>query len=655
MAYVFIQSLLLASPVVCPGGEVPAEFPFSFVYDDIGYTQEMASFARRQESEKLDAQRTRVVTTWTHPDGKLRLVRREIHYRDFPAVESLLTFENVGREATGIVGGINALDYATQCPLQNGGPYRLHHTAGGAATHEDFKVSEIIIGKDKAAGMGGSFGRSSNSDLPFFRIDTGSGSVIVAVGWTGRWRAEVASPDDRTLRITAGLQKARFRLLPGESLRMPRLLMLTSSPDHCNSLFRLLIHQHYALPREGRPMQPIIFCNTCFIEGGSWLGDHNTADNQAAIVRELAPLGIEAVITDAGWMAGSQGQWHLGCGNWHARKDNYPEGIRPITKAAKEVGVQYGLWYEIESVIEGTDIFKNHPDWLIDIGARTIGDSHVALINFGDPQARKGVTEIVTRLMGENDLQVYRQDFGLLDPAPHWDSLDSPDRQGVAEIKYITGLYQYWEALQEAFPHALLEGCAAGGRRIDLETVMHFHMHQKTDYWFNNLVDQQSLWALSQYLPNHCIVAHLARLDDYSFHSTMASSLCVGWPVLNPAFSKNRAGVLVERYKKVRHLLTGEWYPLTGYSYDTDVWQAVQYHRPDLDEGIVLAFRRKDSPYRSLEVDLQGLVPDHRYRLHSDQRGELPGQSGQSLGHKYIIELNQAPASEMIHYKGVSE
>ena len=134
----------------------------------------------------------------------------------------------------------------------------------------------------------------------------------------------------------------------------------------------------------------------------------------------------------------------------------------------------------------------------------------------------------------------YRQDFNM-DPLPYWRFSDLPDRQGISEMKYIEGLYAYWDRIAAAWPDSIREECASGGHRMDLETVMRLHVHQKTDYWFDNDVDQAALWGASQYFPNNTMVAHLNRLDDYSFHSTLASSLCLGWIADVPGFDVARA------------------------------------------------------------------------------------------------------------------
>ena|GEM_PF-2959468 len=80
---------------------------------------------------------------------------------------------------------------------------------------------------------------------------------------------------------------------------------------------------------------------------------------------------------------------------------------------------------------------------------------------------------------------------------------------------------------------------------VDLETIMRLHIAQKTDFWFNDDVDQAALWGASEYIPDNCIVAHLNNLDEYSFRSAMASSLCLGWIADAPDFDF-KTGKLIE-------------------------------------------------------------------------------------------------------------
>ena len=87
--------------------------------------------------------------------------------------------------------------------------------------------------------------------------------------------------------------------------------------------------------RDAKPLLPTLFSNTCFTRGRGWLNECN-ASNQISLIKANAPLGLQAVITDAGWF---EGGWPAGAGNWTPRKDAYPGGMGPVAAAAKERGM----------------------------------------------------------------------------------------------------------------------------------------------------------------------------------------------------------------------------------------------------------------------------------------------------------------------------
>jgi hypothetical protein len=180
-------------------------------------------------------------------------------------------------------------------------------------------------------------------------------------------------------------------------------------------------------------------------------------------------------------------------------------------------------------------------------------------------------------------------------------------------------------------------------------------LHQKSDYWFDNEVDQASLWSLSQYLPNNLVTVPLTRLDDYSFRSTLAASLIPAWIADAPGFDRERARKLLDRYRAVRHLLVGAWYPLLPYSRSPRDWMAVQFHRPDLGEGMILLFRHAESPYRTVEVALRGLKAERNYALNFDNSGETQRLRGADLMSHFLLSLDARPGSELITYREIKE
>lgn len=623
---------------------VVSKYPFSFSYNGKSSNDLIDLWEQECFAKDIDADRRKYTYNWLDKDSGLKVQLEIIRYNDYPALDWILYFENIGQKDTYIIEDIKALDLTFQSPINSNIPYKLYKTNGSPANPTDFEAKTITMKGKSHESMNGGGGRSSNKDFPFFKIETGEGSYIIAVGWSGQWKADFECIDNYNLHATAGLEKTHFLLYPGEKVRSPRILVLFHSGDtfESNAKFRQLIYKHYTATRNGQKVLPILFCNTCFTRGGGWLNECN-AENQISLIKAYAPLGLEALITDAGWF---EGGWPDGAGNWNPRKDAYPEGMGPVAASAKEHGMVYGLWFEPERVVSGTWIHKNHPEWLL---TSTDGQQSTYLLNFALQEVQDYMFNIVKGFMELPGFRFYRQDFNM-DPLPYWQYNDAPDRQGITEIKYIEGLYAYWDRIVQTWPDSIREECASGGRRIDLETIMRMHIHQKTDYWFDNDVDQASIWGLSQYLPNNTFVAHLNRMDNYSFHSTFASSLCLGWIADASDFNAELGKKMLDLYLETRHLLIGAWYPLLPYSRDPMAWMASQYHRPDLQQGIILVFRHTESPYRTVEISLHDLDPKAKYSLIYTSSGEKISINGASLMTSFIITLNDRCSSELIIY-----
>lgn len=631
-------------------GVIPAAlsaYPFSFTYGGKSSDELLPTWSKESHSEKLDADRTKLITTWTDTSTGLKLTWEAVKFSDYPAAEWLLYVENTGKSDTPVISNLQAMDIGMKAPINPQTPYVFHYTNGAQSTPTDYEVSIKPLNNSGAQTLSGGGGRSSNKDFPFYKVETGDGSIIVAVGWSGQWASRIETVDNETLHMTAGLEKTNFILHPGERVRTPRILVLHWQGDtlDSNARFRELIYKHYSAPRDGKPSPPTPFCNTCFTRGGMWLNECN-AENQISLIKAYAKLGLEALMTDAGWFTGG---WPEGAGNWDARKDAYPQGMGPVAQAAKDNGMIYGLWFEPERVTSGTTAHREHPEWML--GAME-GAQGTYLLNFGLKDVQDYFFNIVKGYMDMPGFRVYRQDFNM-DPLPFWLFNDAPNRQGMTEMKYIEGLYAYWDRIRTTWPDAFMEECASGGRRIDLETITRMNGHQDSDYWFDYDVDQAQNWGVSQYLPNNLIVQHLHVLDDYSFHSTMASSLCLGWIADAPDFDTKRGKAILKRYRELRHLLVGAWYPLLPYTRNPKDWMASQYHRADLDEGLLIILRHNESPYSTVQVALHGLDKDAEYELRFDSTGKKLKKKGSDLMKYLDLTITEKRKSDLIHYRRI--
>lgn len=440
-----------------------SRYPFSFRYDGRDCDELLPDWRREPQSKETGEAWTRTVTIWTDRATGLRIEWHVKRFHDFPAVEWILYFANKGTRDTPIIENVQALNVAFDAPLKEDACYRLHRTNGAPSNPTDFEPTVVPLRPGSSGDLGGGGGRSSNRDFPFMKIETAEASLIVAVGWSGQWHSRIHCRADRKLHVTAGLERTHFRLHPGERVRSPRILLLRWPGDtlESNAQFRQLIYKHYCARRGDRRPLPTLYCNTCFTRGGHWLNECN-AQNQISLIRAYAPLRLEAVVTDAGWF---EGGWPGGAGNWTPRQDAYPNGIGPVALEAKRCGGTYGLWFEFERVMAGTWLHRNRPQWLL---KRREDPDNLFLLNLALPEARDYLLDIVKGFMDLPGFSTYRQDFNV-DPLPFWRHSDPPDRQGITEMKYIEGLYAYWDRIRQMCPDGLRIECSSGGRRIDLE------------------------------------------------------------------------------------------------------------------------------------------------------------------------------------------
>ena len=174
--------------------------------------------------EKLDKARTERTVVYTDPQTGLVIRCVAIEYHDFPTVEWTLHFKNPGQKATPILENIQALDM--RFARGHYGEFLLHHAVGSPCAVNDYQplASELLPKTEKRISAAG--GRPTNSDMSYFNLEVPTGSgVIVAVGWPGQWSSSWTRDEDVGLRIRAGQELTHLKLLPGEEIRTPLMVL----------------------------------------------------------------------------------------------------------------------------------------------------------------------------------------------------------------------------------------------------------------------------------------------------------------------------------------------------------------------------------------------------------------------------------------------
>ncbi len=616
---------------------------FSFIYGGAPSRAHLGQWPRQAHEESLDPERTRRVVTYRDPATGLEAELDAVVFRDFPAVEWVVHLKNTGATDTPMLESIQALDAVL--PVPTAGPPVLHWAKGAVASFDDFAPQETVLKPGARLRLQPGGGRSSSQVLPFFNVAGAHGGVVAAVGWSGEWAAEFAGDPRGQVSLKAGLARTHLVLHPGESIRTPRMLLLFYEGDRWRgqNLLRQFLLAHHRPRRAGQPLVAPITC-------GNWGGTRAAVhlDNIRTIIQQKLPIDYYWI--DAEWFG--QGGWPVNVGDWAVKKDLYPAGFKPLSDALRQSGRELMLWFEPERVFKNTPWYTAHRNWLLDIGQDSL------LLNLGNPDAWKFLTDFISAKVDEFGLGCYRQDFNM-DPLPYWQAADAPDRQGITEIRHVEGLYAFWDELRARHPDLILDNCASGGRRIDLETVGRATPFWRTDGPRDAIAHQCHTYGLLAWVPLSATSQDRAE-DDYEFRSSMCSALCLNWWVSGDApaeripanFPFAWARRTLDQYLKLRPFYYGDYYPLTGYSQARDVWMAYQLDRADLGQGLVVALRRPDSPYQSARFPLRGLEEKAAYQVTNLDTGERMTRSGAELVRDGLeVVLRARPGSGLLVYE----
>jgi len=577
--------------------------PFSFVYAEQTSGALLGEWKHQTQRTEGDG-RVRCVTTWTDAKTGLVVTATAVVFKDFPAVDWVLRFTNGGRADTPILQNVHALDMVLDTSPDQ--PVVMDQIAGDDCSERSFVPFERPLqpGEDYSFAPVG--GRPSNGAFPFFNVQLGRGGTFVAIGWTGQWAARVGRDPDGTTRLRAGMEQTHLKLHPGESIRTPSIMLLRWTGDRIDghNSFRRLLLTHYQPKLDGKSVRPAIAAQTFNRWHGGTRPEWGRESGQIAAARIEREIGCDTHWFDAGWF---EGYFPNGVGNWTCRPNDFPRGLKPIGDACNELGLKFLVWYEPERVAPGTRFAREYPEFILP------KDGNGGLFNLGDENARRFLTDLLIGQIAEFGIDTYRNDFNM-DPLPYWRQNDGPDRQGITEIRYVEGLYAMWDEIRVKYPHMYLDDCASGGRRIDVEMLKRSIVQTRSDTacragrsdW-----DQSQTYGLSLYLPIHATIGW--EVGAYQCRSSATAGLCAEWDVLDPAFPLEDARACVAEIRENQKYWYGDYYPLTAWSIAPEHWMAYQFHLPDEDEGMVLAFRREASPYAVLQVTLRGVDPEHTY------------------------------------------
>ncbi|MFZ1411778.1 MAG: alpha-galactosidase [Micropruina sp.] len=222
------------------------------------------------------------------------------------------------------------------------------------------------------------------------------------------------------------------------------------------------------------------------------------------LAERSAALGVERYVLDDGWF-GSRRDDHSGLGDWTVSADVWPHGLHPLVNKVRELGMEFGLWFEPEMINIDSDVARAHPEWVMATGDRLPVESrHQQVINLGIPDCYAYIRDAIFAILAEYEIGYIKWDHNrdLIDAGTQ-----PAGRPGVHE--QTVAYYRLLDEIKAAHPGLEIESCSSGGARVDLEALLH------TDrIWVSDCIDplerqQMNRWT-TQLVPPELMGSHIA-------------------------------------------------------------------------------------------------------------------------------------------------
>ncbi len=631
------------------------DIPFSFVYGGNASAELLMKWPMKRQTRQMNSQCKRHVLTYRDPQSRLQLRCVVLEYLDYPAVEWTLYFRKEEQKEMAILEKVQAGDFVLSG--EKAGDFTVYYAEGSDAKFTDFQPLEKKLPDGESLKLASYGGRSSDGFLPFFNVacpDTGG--MAAGIGWTGQWNASVERSGEKSLRLQAGMEGTYLKLLAGEEIRTPAMLaVFWEGTDRLRgqNLLRRTLREHYSPTPGGKPVDPAIaFSVHAMYNFDGQMTEQNMVET--AHLLGAGKLPVDYMWIDAGWYNSVPENKWVYTGTWTADSVRFPNGLGPVGRAVHEEGRRFILWFEPERVMIHSWLHENHPDWLLAPDNELPPKQQYQakdgffLLNLGNPEALQWVKSHFAGMIRDYQVDVYRQDFNI-HPLHHWHSGDSPDRRGITEIRHIMGLYEFWDYLIAEFPGLWIDNCASGGRRIDFESLRRSVPLWRSDECWKPIPEQCHNFGLSQWIPLHGMGS--ISVEPYGFWSGMGTSFSVA---LNLRDQKviEPASRLLNQYRSVKPLLESDFYPLTPYSLEENVWMAWQYDVPEKSQGLIQAFRRSACETASMTFKLHGLEAEAKYNLvHIDGTIVTQLSGKQMMNDGFPITLEKKPDVAVIRYE----
>lgn len=452
--------------------------------------------------------------------------------------------------------------------------------------------------------------------------ETNGHCIGAALMYSGGFQAQVEKDQLEQVRLVMGIHPDTFEwtLEAGEAFYTPEVILSCSTTGFAklSQNFHHIIRNHVCRGTYQLSSRPVLINN--------WEATYFDFNEEKIlnIARQASKLGIDMMVLDDGWF-GKRDDDCSGLGDWFVNEKKLNGGLKALVEKINAMGMKFGLWFEPEMVSEDSDLYRNHPDWAIQIpGRKPMRSRYQLVLDMSNPEVVDYLYGVMSAILRENHIEYVKWDMNR-SISDWYTATLSRGRQMEMPHRYVLGLYELFEKLTSEFPDVLFEGCSGGGGRFDAGM-----MYYCPQIWCSDDTDAHERtfiqYGTSFFYPTSTVGSHVSavpnhqtgRITSIETRGVVAMAGSFGYELdLNQLSEEEKTVVAkqVTHYKEYQSLIyNGDYYRLANPFEDgMSAWSWISEDKKTiLVQGVL--FRAKPNVLRKT-LRLMGLEAKKNYKI----------------------------------------
>ena len=441
--------------------------------------------------------------------------------------------------------------------------------------------------------------------------------------YSGDFLAEAEKDQSGQTRFLMGIHPDNFccKLENGEAFHAPEAAMVYSADglEAISHRFHRAIRNNLCRGEYKKARRPVLINN--------WEGTYFdfTGDKLVEMAEQAKKMGVELFVMDDGWF-GKRDSDTSGLGDWIVNEKKLGCTLKDLSRRIHALGLKFGIWFEPECISEDSDLYRAHPDWVFKVPEKDpVRSRYQFVLDFSRREVRDHIFNMMCDVLDNAEVDYLKWDFNRSIGDIFSTALPA-DRQGETAHRYVLGLYEFLENLNQRYPHMLIEGCSGGGGRFDAGMLYYTPQiwtsddtdaieRLKIQYGTSFAYPVSTMGAHVSASPNH----QTGRAASLATRATVAMAGTFGYE-LDPAkltdCEKEEVREQIRSFKEYYSLIQDGTYYRLASPYENEEYTVWEFVNEDMSEALLGIVSTKLTANNLFTcIRLRGLDPDAMYRI----------------------------------------